>query len=100
MRRLHLSRRNRKISGVCGGIGETYDIDPNVVSLAAPTKGLGKVVKALVADLNLLLYAGVLLGHHRIIQTSEHLFYYSADGRACQGHFLKKLLEGLTGEAR
>jgi phage shock protein C len=35
MKRLHLSRKNRKISGVCGGIGETYDIDPNLVRLTA-----------------------------------------------------------------
>lgn len=35
MRQLHLSRKNRKISGVCGGIGETYDIDPNVIRLVA-----------------------------------------------------------------
>jgi phage shock protein C len=35
MRRLHLSRKNRKISGVCGGIGETCDIDPNVIRLVA-----------------------------------------------------------------
>jgi phage shock protein C len=35
MKRLHLSRKNHKISGVCGGIGETYDIDPNLVRLVA-----------------------------------------------------------------
>jgi phage shock protein C len=30
---LHLSRTNSKILGVCGGIGETYDIDPTLVRL-------------------------------------------------------------------
>ncbi|OHB63973.1 MAG: hypothetical protein A2Y77_10255 [Planctomycetes bacterium RBG_13_62_9] len=40
MRRLHLSRKSRKISGVCGGIGETYDIDPNVIRLLAVFLGL------------------------------------------------------------
>jgi phage shock protein C len=40
MRRLHLSRQNRKILGVCGGIGETYDIDPNVIRLLAIFLGL------------------------------------------------------------
>ena len=40
MRRLYLSWRNRKISGVCGGIGETYDIDPNVVRLVMVFLGL------------------------------------------------------------
>jgi len=34
MRRLHLSNKDKKISGVCGGIGETYDIDPTLVRLA------------------------------------------------------------------
>ena len=33
MRMLHLSRTNSKILGVCGGIGETYDIDPTLVRL-------------------------------------------------------------------
>jgi phage shock protein C len=43
MRRLYLSSNDRKISGVCGGIGEAgacpdrsrRDIDPTVVRLAA-----------------------------------------------------------------
>ena len=34
MRKLYLSRTDRKIFGVCGGIGETYDIDPTLVRLA------------------------------------------------------------------
>lgn len=34
MRRLYQSKTDRKIFGVCGGIGETYDIDPTVVRLA------------------------------------------------------------------
>ena len=33
MRRLHLSKTNKKIFGVCGGIGETYDIDPTLIRL-------------------------------------------------------------------
>ncbi len=33
MKRLHLSRTDSKILGVCGGIGETYDIDPTLVRL-------------------------------------------------------------------
>jgi phage shock protein C len=35
MRKLHLSKENKKIFGVCGGIGETYDIDPTLVRLIA-----------------------------------------------------------------
>jgi len=34
MRKLYLSKKNRKILGVCAGIAETYDIDPAVVRLA------------------------------------------------------------------
>jgi phage shock protein PspC (stress-responsive transcriptional regulator) len=33
MRKLYLSRRDSKIFGVCGGIGEAYDIDPTLVRL-------------------------------------------------------------------
>ena len=33
MKRLHLSKTDKKLFGVCGGIGETYDFDPTVVRL-------------------------------------------------------------------
>ena len=33
MKKLYLAQENRMISGVCGGIGETYDIDPTVVRI-------------------------------------------------------------------
>ena len=33
MRKLYLSGKHKKIFGVCGGIGETYDIDPTLVRL-------------------------------------------------------------------
>jgi phage shock protein C len=33
MRRLYLSKKDKKILGLCGGIGETYDIDPTLVRL-------------------------------------------------------------------
>ncbi len=33
MRRLQLSKTDKKIFGVCGGIGETYDIDPTLIRL-------------------------------------------------------------------
>jgi phage shock protein C len=35
MKRLHLSKTDKKIFGVCGGIAETYDIDPSLVRVAA-----------------------------------------------------------------
>ena len=33
MKKLYLSKTDKKIFGVCGGIGETYDIDPTLVRL-------------------------------------------------------------------
>ncbi|MBW8001289.1 MAG: PspC domain-containing protein [Planctomycetes bacterium] len=33
MRKLHLSNMDSKIFGVCGGIGETYDVDPTLIRL-------------------------------------------------------------------
>jgi phage shock protein C len=34
MKRLFRSEQNKKIAGVCGGIGEFFDIDPTLVRLA------------------------------------------------------------------
>ncbi len=33
-KRLYRSRKSRMIAGVCGGIGEYFDIDPTIVRLA------------------------------------------------------------------
>lgn len=33
MRKLYLSKTDKKIFGVCGGIGETYDIDSSLIRL-------------------------------------------------------------------
>jgi len=33
MKKLHLSHKDKKIGGVCGGIGETYDIDSTLIRL-------------------------------------------------------------------
>ena len=33
MRKLYLSNTDKKIFGVCGGIGETYDIDSTLIRL-------------------------------------------------------------------
>ena len=32
-KRLYKSRRNRTICGVCGGIGEYFDIDPTIIRI-------------------------------------------------------------------
>lgn len=33
MKRLYLSETDKKVGGVCGGIGETYEIDPTLIRL-------------------------------------------------------------------
>lgn len=33
MKRLYLSKKNKKLAGVCGGIGEYFDVDPTLVRL-------------------------------------------------------------------
>ncbi len=33
IKKLHLSKTDRKLAGVCGGIGETFDIDSTIVRL-------------------------------------------------------------------
>jgi phage shock protein C len=35
MKRLYLSRTEKKIAGVCGGLSEYFDIDPTIVRLLA-----------------------------------------------------------------
>ncbi len=35
IKRLYRSESNRKIAGVCGGIGEHLDVDPTIVRLIA-----------------------------------------------------------------
>jgi phage shock protein C len=34
MRKLYLSKKDKRIFGICAGIGETYELDPTVVRLA------------------------------------------------------------------
>ena len=34
MKRLYLSETDKKIFGICGGIAETYEIDPTIIRLA------------------------------------------------------------------
>jgi len=34
MKQLVRSKKNRVVAGVCGGIGEYFDVDPNLVRLA------------------------------------------------------------------
>ena len=34
MKRLYLSKKERMVAGICGGISEMYDIDPSLIRLA------------------------------------------------------------------
>ena len=40
MKKLYLSTKDKKIFGVCGGFGQTYDLDPTAVRIAAIFLGL------------------------------------------------------------
>ena len=40
MTRMYRSLSNKKIAGVCGGIGEILDIDPTIIRLLAIILGL------------------------------------------------------------
>jgi len=40
MKRLHRSREDRMVAGICGGIGEVYEIDPTLVRLGLVFLGL------------------------------------------------------------
>ena len=33
MKKLYLSKKDKKIFGICGGIGETYELDPTMVRI-------------------------------------------------------------------
>jgi phage shock protein PspC (stress-responsive transcriptional regulator) len=40
MKKLHRSRTDRKIAGVCGGLGEYLEVDPTIVRLLAIVFGI------------------------------------------------------------
>ena len=40
MKKLYRSRSNRKIAGVCAGLGEFMDIDPTIIRVAVVILGL------------------------------------------------------------
>lgn len=53
-KKLYLSDTDKKIAGVCGGIGEYFDIDPTLIRLAwvfllLPTAVVGGVVGYFIA---------------------------------------------------
>jgi phage shock protein C len=40
MKRLYRSQQNKRIAGVCGGLGELMDVDPTIIRLAVVILGL------------------------------------------------------------
>jgi phage shock protein C len=40
MKRLYRSQKEKKIAGICGGLGEYMDVDPTIVRLAVIVLGL------------------------------------------------------------
>jgi len=40
IKKLHRSRTNRMIAGICGGLGEMYSIDPTLIRLIVALIGL------------------------------------------------------------
>ncbi len=44
MKKFYLSRTDRKIAGVCGGLGELMNVDPTIVRLAMVILCLATVV--------------------------------------------------------
>ena len=43
MKKLYRSKSSRYICGVCGGIGEYFNIDPNLIRIGALLLGFGSV---------------------------------------------------------
>jgi phage shock protein C len=48
MKRLYLSQTDKKIAGLCGGLGEYFDVDPTLIRLLAVVVGLITAVVPLV----------------------------------------------------
>ena len=44
MKRLYRSREDRMLAGICGGIGEVYEIDPTLIRLGVVFIGLATAV--------------------------------------------------------
>lgn len=40
MTRLYRSTQDRKIAGICGGLGETMDVDPTIIRLVVLVLGV------------------------------------------------------------
>ena len=47
MKRLYRSRTDKMVAGICGGMGELYDIDPTLIRLALVFLGLATAVMPL-----------------------------------------------------
>ena len=80
--RLYRSRSEKMIAGVCGGLGEYFDVDPVLIRLLF-------VVTALLSGVGLLAYVALWV-----------LVPRQGDERALRGDVLRGEVEGLYREAR
>ena len=48
IKKLHRSRKDRMIAGICGGLGEMFSIDPTLIRLIAALIGLFTVGTAII----------------------------------------------------
>jgi phage shock protein C len=77
MTRLYRSRTDRKIAGVCGGLGQMLDVDPNLVRIAfvllAVVTGFIPMLVAYVAAWLLVPYEGAadVTVHHPESKTGD-----------------------------
>jgi phage shock protein C len=44
MKRLYRSRTDKMVAGICGGMGELYEIDPTLIRLALVFLGLATAI--------------------------------------------------------
>lgn len=49
MKRLYLSVEDKKIAGICGGLGAYFDVDPTIVRLGFVFIGLATAVIPMIA---------------------------------------------------
>lgn len=63
IKRLYLSSRDRKISGVCGGIAEYFEIDSSLIRLAWI---LFTVLTAIVPGIVAYILSAIVIPHHPI----------------------------------
>jgi phage shock protein C len=47
VKRIYRSRTDRRVAGICGGLGELYDVDPTLIRLGLVFAGLATAIMPL-----------------------------------------------------